>query len=131
MNGTLIIGSRDATNLRIEKCFGKDVCLLFGKTYFEHIQNSFENSGALKSIIEEIVHNQSFGEVDSDLKAYLISIESEHDSMHIRDDFVSYCEAQDKADQVFLDPAELCRRSLTSLANCANLSCDESIVTYC
>ena len=51
--------------------------------------------------------------------------------MHIRDDFDSYCEAQEKVDDIFRDPAELCRRSITSLAKCGDLSCDESVVTYC
>ena len=35
------------------------------------------------------------------------------------------------ADEIFTDPSELCRRSITSLAKCGDLSCDKSIVSYC
>ena len=35
MNGSIIIGSKDATNLRIEKCLGQNICLLFGNDYQE------------------------------------------------------------------------------------------------
>lgn len=33
MNGSLLIGSRDATNTRIEQTLGENVCLLFGQDY--------------------------------------------------------------------------------------------------
>jgi glycogen phosphorylase len=56
MNGSILVGSRDATNLRIEKCLGKDVCLLFGKTYFEQATSTPSKSVALQSIIDSIVH---------------------------------------------------------------------------
>jgi starch phosphorylase len=35
MNGSILIGSRDATNNRIEKCLGQNIVLMFGKDYFE------------------------------------------------------------------------------------------------
>ena len=34
-------------------------------------------------------------------------------------------------DRIYLDNHELCRRSLTALAKCGDLSCDNSIVSYC
>jgi hypothetical protein len=34
MNGTLILGSRDATNIRVESSLGENVAILFGKDYF-------------------------------------------------------------------------------------------------
>lgn len=35
------------------------------------------------------------------------------------------------ADKIFQDPNQLCKRSLTALAMCGDLSCDNSIVEYC
>ena len=35
MNGSILIGSKDATNLRIEKCLGQNIVLMFGQDYFE------------------------------------------------------------------------------------------------
>ena len=51
--------------------------------------------------------------------------------MNIHANYDSYCSAQAKADQIFQDPAELCRRTITALAKCGDLSCDKSIVQYC
>ena len=33
MNGSIVLGSRDATNTRIENTLGEDIALLFGHTY--------------------------------------------------------------------------------------------------
>jgi len=33
MNGSIVLGSRDATNTRIENTLGEDIVLLFGHTY--------------------------------------------------------------------------------------------------
>lgn len=54
-----------------------------------------------------------------------------HDEYFIMTDYDSYCEAQQEVDRIFLDQNELCKRSLTALAKCGDLSCDKSIVTYC
>lgn len=35
MNGSILIGSKDATNLRIENCLGQNIVLMFGRDYFE------------------------------------------------------------------------------------------------
>jgi len=51
--------------------------------------------------------------------------------MRIHADFDEYCKAQEQIDQIFLDKKELCKRSLTAVAKCGDLSCDNSIVQYC
>ena len=33
MNGSLLVGSRDSTNTRIENTLGDNICLLFGQSY--------------------------------------------------------------------------------------------------
>lgn len=124
MNGSLVVGSKDATNLRIERCLGQNVCLLFGKNYFEYKSTTPQKSESLRSTIRSIIEEKAFGPLDEELARYLTSIGNNKDDSHIQDDFDSYCAAQEKADEVFKDPQELCRRSITALAKCGDLSCD-------
>lgn len=75
-----------------------------------------------------------FGEIDPALRIHLENIQKNyvaHDDLFIMTDYDSYCEAQQEVDRIFLDQNELCKRSLTALAKCGDLSCDKSIVTYC
>ena len=67
-----------------------------------------------------------------DLKNMILDIKTLQDDQYlIQTDFDSYCEAQNKIDEIFKSPAELSRRSLTALAKCGDLSADKSIVQYC
>jgi hypothetical protein len=73
-----------------------------------------------------------FGEIGSKLRDYFEDIRTQkNDPINIHANYDSYCAAQAKADQIFQDPAELCRRTITALARCGDLSCDKSIVQYC
>lgn len=94
MNGSLVVGSRDATNLRIERTLGENVCLLFGKNYFEHQSTTSQKSEALRSTIRSLVENKAFGSIDGELADYLTSIGNNKDDGHVQDDFDSYCAAQ-------------------------------------
>jgi hypothetical protein len=49
----------------------------------------------------------------------------------MQDDFDSYCQAQEKAEEIFKNPLEFSRRTISTLANCGELSCDKSVVTLC
>ena len=65
-------------------------------------------------------------------REHLVSLrDSKKDRMRIHADFDEYCKAQEQIDQIFLDKKELCKRSLTAVAKCGDLSCDNSIVQYC
>ena len=66
------------------------------------------------------------------LRQHLVSLgEVQNDKMRICSDFDEYCKAQEQVDRIFLDKKELCKRSLTAIAKCGDLSCDNSIVQYC
>jgi glucan phosphorylase len=36
MNGSLLLGSKDSTNLRIHHTLGENVVVLFGQNYYDH-----------------------------------------------------------------------------------------------
>mmetsp|Transcript_32841 Transcript_32841/g.50181 ORF Transcript_32841/g.50181 Transcript_32841/m.50181 type:complete len:220 (+) Transcript_32841:2366-3025(+) len=134
MNGSLLLGSRDATNTRIEQLLGKEVIILFGLTYKEQktCNNSSKNE-TINSIAKVILQEQIFGPVDPLIRDHIegLPTRSAEKGMFVQQDFDSYVAAQDKIDQIFRDDKELCRRSLTALAKCGDLSCDKSIVSFC
>ena len=75
MNGSILIGSRDATNLRIEKCLGQNIVLMFGKDYFERKdQASRTQSSSYRQIIEIMTKQKMFGKIDKELEIYLNEI---------------------------------------------------------
>jgi|APSaa5957512535_1039671.scaffolds.fasta_scaffold755509_1 hypothetical protein len=78
-----------------------------------------------------MTNQKQFGEIDKDIKQYLLNTINKYDDNHIQDDFDSYCHAQDKAEEIFKNPIEFSKRTITTLANCGELSCDKSVVTLC
>jgi len=71
MNGSLLLGSRDATNMRIDNLLGKDVVVLFGMTYYDHLQcDNNKRSPLVEKITNVILNDKIFGNVDPLLKDY-------------------------------------------------------------
>ena len=54
-----------------------------------------------------------------------------NDPGNIQANYDPYIQVQDQIDQIFVNPSELCKRSITMIAKCGDLSCDNSIVQYC
>lgn len=74
MNASLIIGAKDATNLRIQKVIGQDIIFMFGETYKEHNENKEVRSQQLIDIITLICQQTTFGQIGKDLLEYLQNI---------------------------------------------------------
>lgn len=132
MNGSIVLGSRDATNTRIENTVGEDTVLLFGLTYQQQANKEYRKSEEFLNLIDKVINKKHFGEIHSPLKDVIQKMSNfESDVSFVQSDFDSYCEVQDKIDTIFMDQDQFCKRSLTALAKCGDLSCDNSIVSYC
>lgn len=132
MNGSILLGARDSTNMRIESILGEDIALLFGQDYQQQKSQNYQRSEAIQEVISKLVHDKVFGDIDPLLKEHLLEIQTlKDDSCFVQTDFDSYEHSQNSVDKIFTDQNEFCRRCLTALAKCGDLSCDNSIVSYC
>lgn len=132
MNGSLLLGSRDSTNLRIHSTLGENVSVLFGQSYYEQQVKKTKACDKVTNIINQILQGQMFGPVDPVLAEYLREIcNLESDHTFIQTDFESYYKAQIQVESIFVDQQELCRRCLTALSKCGEFSCDQSVISYC
>ena len=133
MNGSIIIGSKDSTNLRIQSTVGQNIPVLFGSDYHEQQKKKYKRSDKLQKIVDIIVNDKLFGEIDSFFKESLLKFKAHpiDDPMFVQTEFDEYCDAQEQVDTIFLDKNELQQRSMIALAKCGDLSCDNSIITLC
>ncbi len=74
MNGSILVGSRDATNTRIENTLGEDIALLFGKTYQQQANGEYQKSKVFQELVDKVVHKKLFGEVQQPLKDEILKI---------------------------------------------------------
>ena len=107
------------------------MAVLFGSNYYEHRSYKYIKSIKLSQVVEALIVSKSFGPIGKSLADFIREIDSPDDKTQIQADFDSYCQAQDQIDSIFEDSNELCRRSITALSKCGDLSCDKSIITYC
>ena len=63
MNGSVILGSKDSTNLRIHHTLGENVAVLFGSNYYEHRNYVYKKSAKLNKVVETLINGKKFGPI--------------------------------------------------------------------
>ena len=104
------------------------MAVLFGSNYYEHRSYKYIKSIKLSQVVEALIVSKSFGPIGKSLADFIREIDSPDDKTQIQADFDSYCQAQDQIDSIFEDSNELCRRSITALSKCGDLSCDNRLL---
>lgn len=138
MNGALIIGTMDGANVEIAEEIGKENMFIFGANVDQvHQYRAREDSsrkasldGRLKAVFRTI-YDGRFGPLTDEIKGYIGRIESGSDYYCLALDFPSYCEAQERADRTFRNPAEWARMAITGVARSGKFSSDRTIQEYC
>jgi starch phosphorylase len=138
MNGSLIIGTMDGANVEIAEEIGKENMFIFGADVNEvHRYRSLDDNtrksrldGRLKNTFRAIYEGK-FGPLNDEIKSYIGRIEGGNDYYGLGLDFASYCDAQERADRTYKDPAEWARMAITGVAKSGKFSSDRTIQEYC
>ena len=95
MNGSLLLGSKDSTNLRIQNTLGENVAVLFGLNYYEHEEGSLAKSQQLKDIVNFVLTTSNFGNLSNNSRMYFQQLLTAKDPDYIHADFDSYLKGQE------------------------------------
>jgi len=138
MNGALTIGTFDGANIEIGEAVGKDNIFFFGSTVEQlrriaqsgyKPQEYINNSMVLKEIVS-LIKNNFFSTLEQGLFEPILESLAGADAYFICTDFESYCAAQDKAAQLYLDRTEWAKKSIINVAKSARFSSDRTIKEY-
>ena len=91
MNGSILLGSKDSTNLRIHHTLGENVAVLFGANYYEHRNYTYKKCDKLSQVVQAMLVSKLFGPVGQQLADFVKEIDSPYDKTQIQADFDSYC----------------------------------------
>jgi len=83
MNGSLILGSKDSTNLRIHATLGENVAVLFGSNYYEHRNHNFKKGEKLTKVVDALIKGKKFGQIGQSLADFIKEIDSPDDKTQI------------------------------------------------
>lgn len=142
LNGSLIIGSHDATNTNVSQQLGRECITLFGMTQQEikkfkatkskaQISQLVKDHAEFRETVEQILKGEAFGECSDVIGEILNGILEGNDPYLIGVDFKEYIKAQDEADRIFKEKKELCKRTVLTLSRLGKMQIDKSIKTLC
>ncbi|KAG5518378.1 hypothetical protein PMAC_003175 [Pneumocystis sp. 'macacae'] len=135
LNGGLIIGTVDGSNIEITREIGEENIFLFGnlsenveELRHRHIYGNVPMDSELKKVCDAI-ESGIFG--DPNLFVPLISaLTSGHDYYLINDDFQSYLNAHKIIDEIYKDSDLWVYKTIISVANMGFFSSDRAIQEY-
>ena len=134
LNGAITLGTLDGANVEILEHVGDDNFVLFGMTKQEvdalaakgyHPQEIIAKNKRLKEVIDFIGQgfcNKTFTDIYNNLTT--------SDPFMVLADFESYCEAQNKVEQLYADKTRWNRMSLMNIANSGAFSADRAVAEY-
>lgn len=137
-NGALTIGTFDGANIEIGEAVGRDNIFFFGLTVEQlrrladgryRPQEYIGRLPALKEIAG-LVKNNFFSTLEQGLFDPILQSLTGADTYFLCADFESYCAAQNKAGQFFLDKEAWAKKSIINVAKSARFSSDRTIKEY-
>jgi glycogen phosphorylase len=140
LNGALTIGTLDGANVEIQEEVGSENIFIFGLKV-EEVDSLRQNgynpwdyyyrNPELRAVIDWLSSdNFTPGEVDAFLPIRK-SLLDEGDPFLVLADYASYCEAQDRVDQLFKDRDAWARKAILNTARVGKFSSDRTIRQYC
>jgi starch phosphorylase len=138
MNGALTIGTLDGANVEIMEEVGAENFFLFGLTVEDVLKRKAEgyqpnyyyrNNENLRKIIDQI-SGGFFSGGDTGIFKPLTDHLLWQDEYMLMADFQSYCDAQEKVGNVYLDKEKWTRLSILNVARSGKFSSDRSIADY-
>jgi starch phosphorylase len=138
MNGALTVGTRDGATIEMAEEAGEENLFLFGLTV-EQVQNSqawydphwhYEHEPETKAALDLIFSNYfSRNEPGTFAPLRDTLLTSGDHYMHLAD-LASYCQAQDRAGELYASPHEWARKAILNVASSGKFSSDRTIHEY-
>jgi glycogen phosphorylase len=137
MNGGLLIGTRDGSNLEIRDAIGTENFFQFGLTVNDILaqrstynpQEIYNTHPELKQAIDQIAGG-SFSNGDTELFQPLIDLMLNWDAHLVLADYESYIACQDQVSQVYADRDRWTRMTILSAARMGKFSADRAVQEY-
>jgi starch phosphorylase len=138
MNGALTIGTRDGATIEMAEEAGEENFFLFGLTV-EQVENSrswynpywhYENEPETRKALD-LIFSDHFSRNEPGVFAPLRDVLLTHGDhyMHLAD-LTSYCEADERLDALYTDPAAWAHKAILNVASSGKFSSDRSISEY-
>ncbi|NJN88380.1 MAG: glycogen/starch/alpha-glucan phosphorylase, partial [Leptolyngbyaceae cyanobacterium SL_7_1] len=139
LNGGLIIGTPDGSNIEIRDAIGADNFFEFGRTA-EGIDDLRANNynpselyythPVLKQAIDLLVSG-TLSHGDTELFRPLYNLLPFYDQYLLLADYQSYIDTQEQVSQAYRDTEQWTRKSILSTARIGRFSCDRAVREYC
>jgi len=137
INGAVTMGTLDGANVEIHEAVGDDNIFLFGLKAHEVDQLKpfynpaiiYANNPRLKAVLDLISRGFGDGVNYQDLVSSLL-LGDHPDTYMLLADFDSYCDAQHRASDAYLDPARWNRMSAINISGAGRFAADRSINDY-
>lgn len=139
INGAVTIGTMDGANVEIHERVGDENIFIFGlladevaRLYKEgyHPTTYYATDKRIKAIIDQMragIGDVSFGEIAD---ALTVGRGGQADPYMCLADFASYCEAQDRLNNAYLDKYRWGRMSLVNIAKAGFFASDRAVEEY-
>lgn len=134
LNGAITLGTADGANVEIYKNVGDDNILLFGMNAKEvkhqkeigyspmELYNKIPQIKNALDFMEHGIYGNTFSDIANSLKY--------NDPYMVLADFVSYCNAQEKASILYKDSSKWYNMSAINIANAGYFSADRAVREY-
>ncbi|HEY9626460.1 MAG TPA: glycogen/starch/alpha-glucan family phosphorylase [Coleofasciculaceae cyanobacterium] len=138
MNGGLLIGTRDGSNLEIRDAIGTDHFFQFGLTVNDILaqrpsyepRDVYNREPELKQAIDQIAGGY-FSNGDTELFQPLVHLMLNWDAHLLLADYASYVACQEQVSQVYADRDRWIRMTILSAARMGKFSADFAVQEYC
>ena len=137
MNGALTVGTRDGATIEMAEEAGEENLFLFGLTV-EQVEGSqtwynprwhYEHEPETRAALD-LISADYFSRYEPGAFAPLLDTLLNHDHyMHLAD-LTSYCQAQDRLGDLYVNPGEWARKAILNVASSGKFSSDRSIAEY-
>ena len=138
LNGALTIGTLDGANVEIKQEVGEENIFIFGHTVEEladlrrsgyRPRDYYENNPDLKRIID-MIGNGFFSPTEPTRYSAIVEALLNQDQYMLLADFEGYAQAQQRVEELFLDPDEWSRKAILNVAQLGRFSSDRTIREY-
>ncbi len=139
LNGALIIGTPDGTNLEIRDAVGSENFFQFGLTAQEVVRQRaqgyspmavYQANPELKAALD-LLTSGAFSQGDTELFRPLVNLLLYYDQYMLLADYAAYLACQTVVGQAYRDTESWTRRSILSTARLGKFSSDRAVRSYC
>jgi glycogen phosphorylase len=137
MNGALTVGTRDGATIEMAEEAGEENLFLFGLTV-EQVERSqagynprwhYEHEPETRAALD-LISADYFSRYEPGAFAPLLDTLLNHDHYLHLADLTSYCQAQDRLGDLYVNPGEWARKAILNVASSGKFSSDRSIAEY-